>query len=514
MKNKTDFSKKIGLNYKRVFEQFWPELVDKLNVYYICVEDIIKDNDNKMENINCYIELYDLSQDSIIKKEVLLDDFIINEKNITDELVYKKDDIFDYHNEKEEFTSYGKIFWRNFITKTFNNKDRILLKKSYVKYDIQNSKFLFIAIGIDNVFYNKHKFLFKEKETNKLNIMLNFVNPKFTYSLMEEIIYSILEKWVESIGYGYYSEFRRILSDTLSNDIETAVRKILLYNLNVLYEDINAISNMTYETAGCNGEMIFIWDDEINDLNMIVFKNKVQLFRNNYKIIRKLLEMCQNNNVLVVNNKGHLQKQFIIGMCNKDILNLKRNFYSIEFLGKSKWHLKLNYNNDDDDRILSHDENGFYDDRIRNLSLWDDKIKEFFNCECGKIINIVNEIKKQKHGAVLIVFKEYSDAEKESDRLCECNRGIRLNIVRYDNFKNNVISMSSIDGAVICDIDGNCYAIGVILDGKASSKGNISRGARFNSTISYVDSRSEKVVGFIISEDGDINFYSRNDIST
>lgn len=74
--------------------------------------------------------------------------------------------------------------------------------------------------------------------------------------------------------------------------------------------------------------------------------------------------------------------------------------------------------------------------------------------------------------------------------------------------------MSSIDGAVICDIDGNCYAIGVILDGKASSKGNISRGARFNSTISYVDSRSEKVVGFIISEDGDINFYSRNDIST
>jgi hypothetical protein len=65
--------------------------------------------------------------------------------------------------------------------------------------------------------------------------------------------------------------------------------------------------------------------------------------------------------------------------------------------------------------------------------------------------------------------------------------------------------VTRIDGAVLISPDCTCHAIGVILDGLASSKGTRSRGARYNSAIRYVETTNSPTLAVIISEDGTID---------
>jgi alkaline phosphatase len=57
------------------------------------------------------------------------------------------------------------------------------------------------------------------------------------------------------------------------------------------------------------------------------------------------------------------------------------------------------------------------------------------------------------------------------------------------------------------DRDSVCHAIGIILDGLATDKGDSSRGARYNSAVRYYEyfGKNHPTVLVIISEDGMIN---------
>lgn len=139
------------------------------------------------------------------------------------------------------------------------------------------------------------------------------------------------------------------------------------------------------------------------------------------------------------------------------------------------------------------------------------------------------------HGAV-VIFLEETLAKQESHRLTLSGRGYELSPKRplFHCEKPNealVKRIASIDGAILADFKGNCYAYGVILDGKAVSdgndskdskdnndnKGNKDRGARYNSTKTYLNSiletfnsadepksRSTELarIGIVRSEDG------------
>jgi hypothetical protein len=66
-----------------------------------------------------------------------------------------------------------------------------------------------------------------------------------------------------------------------------------------------------------------------------------------------------------------------------------------------------------------------------------------------------------------------------------------------------------IDGALLVDPNGDCHAIGVILDGTASSHGNPGRGARYNSAVRYVESafdRGIQTLAIVVSADGGVNY--------
>ena len=65
--------------------------------------------------------------------------------------------------------------------------------------------------------------------------------------------------------------------------------------------------------------------------------------------------------------------------------------------------------------------------------------------------------------------------------------------------------VTNIDGAVLLSPTGYCHAIGVILDGMASERGEPSRGSRFNSAVRYAESSNYPCLALVISEDGMVN---------
>ncbi|HOX40391.1 MAG TPA: DNA integrity scanning protein DisA nucleotide-binding domain protein [Candidatus Brocadiia bacterium] len=65
-----------------------------------------------------------------------------------------------------------------------------------------------------------------------------------------------------------------------------------------------------------------------------------------------------------------------------------------------------------------------------------------------------------------------------------------------------------VDGAVILDFGGRCYAIGAILDGMATKNGNPARGARYNSALRYVEMKKQQgkdCIAVVVSEDGTVD---------
>lgn len=102
------------------------------------------------------------------------------------------------------------------------------------------------------------------------------------------------------------------------------------------------------------------------------------------------------------------------------------------------------------------------------------------------------------------------------------NRGIKLikkvslksKENKQDELDELFLNLSAIDGALIIDTEGQCHAVGVILDGIAEVRCDMARGARYNSALTFVTNKNfEKIYGFksekckvfVFSEDKTIN---------
>jgi DNA integrity scanning protein DisA with diadenylate cyclase activity len=115
---------------------------------------------------------------------------------------------------------------------------------------------------------------------------------------------------------------------------------------------------------------------------------------------------------------------------------------------------------------------------------------------------VVLEASRQPKGTLLVVSTE---ALAEADRLklqCTLIEPVVLTPIITQ-------LVTAIDGAVMLDPQGYCYSIGVILDGKASGRGNSTRGARYNSAIRYVESSPYPALVVVVSEDGMVDVMTK-----
>jgi hypothetical protein len=121
--------------------------------------------------------------------------------------------------------------------------------------------------------------------------------------------------------------------------------------------------------------------------------------------------------------------------------------------------------------------------------------------DLDRLWTLVLEASQQKHGTMVVVS---AGAEEEASRL-----GTQATLVEPLVLTPELMRVvTAIDGAVLIDHRSTCYAIGVILDGRASSQGDASRGARYNSAVRYAEASPYACLAIVVSEDGAIDLIS------
>lgn len=111
-----------------------------------------------------------------------------------------------------------------------------------------------------------------------------------------------------------------------------------------------------------------------------------------------------------------------------------------------------------------------------------------------RIREIIEAAQESGHGMTLVVSLNVA---KEVDRL----GGEAVPINPDDLEVDDIVRFGRVDGAVVLGTDGRCYAFGVILDGRATGRGDPARGSRYNSAVRYQTTMDHESVIVVISDD-------------
>ncbi len=320
------------------------------------------------------------------------------------------------------------------------------------------------------------------------------------------------------------------------------------YYINNLLEKIDGISTRTYEGESPFGCMLILNTDLLKDDSLIRYSIKFQegspIQLEDARRIRKLIELTNNEKdlYLIADNKAIYGVGEIHWNKLGDIL-----LFKVEFKGLSRYDLLLVTTGDEehsDYRVVEETESKIFkmtvDRKIVSSNLLSISFKspaigsggfvsELFRLTMKKHFKeltaveendkglpgitednieklrlIIQKATEQQHGTMVVI----TDPETAKDELDKLEKQ-STRITRTEINPAFIKHLTSIDGAIYFDTDGNCHAIGVILDGLAQAhSGNASRGARFHSAHRYLEklkSNHSRCVIAIISEDGMVN---------
>lgn len=260
-----------------------------------------------------------------------------------------------------------------------------------------------------------------------------------------------------------------------------------------LFDNVCNLSLLPYEGMTNQGVIGFASESKKDNCSLR-FEEPIRFEKRNLREIRKLLEMTSEGMALVAENG------YIVGITPVTSTRVK-----LVFKNPGKWEVQSNSS-----VILAVSGSFCSILPATSPSTLSNTYKSLFraNKDVKAIENIILSAKKQRHGTGLIVIP---NARTEAKRLSDLKRAIAITPI--DLCKNDTLTrvITAIDGALLVDQEGVCYAIGVIVDGEAVIEGSTARGARYNSLRNYIEWQyeKEKVLGLavIISEDQTVDVY-------
>lgn len=265
------------------------------------------------------------------------------------------------------------------------------------------------------------------------------------------------------------------------------------------FEDINAISRMSYENEQALGNIIIAQKGHPSLDVWMEFENPI--WTNNQRASRKLLEISDHEVGLLVWN-GEF---YGLGSVQSNYSVSDEAIFNIEIRGHYTWSLNHGTHNlmvvsYEQPRLIKDEDSDYVEDFRRILQAEFDQEA----LETESLLKLFRMALEQPHGTMLVVS---SKAVSEAARL-----QTQSTVVKPVNITGTIMRrVTSIDGAVIVDPKGVCFAIGAILDGVIEEgQGDPSRGARFNAAFKYLSHcRREKIDCSIavFSEDGMVNIY-------
>ncbi len=256
-----------------------------------------------------------------------------------------------------------------------------------------------------------------------------------------------------------------------------------------LFATCNTISSLRYEGAEGVGKLLLVRRGHPNVEEVFALTCPTEL--TDYRAVRKLLEMTTPDVHLLADGDN----VYALGRQVGNYDAVREDLFVISFVTHYAWELqhagqvllRSHYGLPGLPRPRLH-RTGFRRALKRTFALTD-------AAKVERLWEVVLEASRQPHGTLMVITTE---ALAEADRLklqCTLIEPVPLTplITRL---------ITSIDGAVLLDPDGYCYSIGVILDGRASGRGNSTRGARYNSALRYVESSDYPCLAVVVSEDG------------
>ncbi|MBL3889123.1 DNA integrity scanning protein DisA nucleotide-binding domain protein [Bacillus cereus] len=259
-----------------------------------------------------------------------------------------------------------------------------------------------------------------------------------------------------------------------------------------IFHTLNAISALRYEGNEGIGQLVLAAKEHRNIEVNLKLVQPIKLTES--KAIRKLLEIASEDFKLL--SDGEFVYGF--GKIRARYNTESENLFIVDFLSHYTW--ELGHHNSHKLMKVTYGQ-PIVKKNFIGRDEFEGKLKEVFEKNqidnFAKLWALVEAAKKQKHGTILAILE---NAEAEANRLT--SQCIKLHPIELSD--NIMELVSSIDGAVLVDLEANIHAMGVILDGVASQKGDSSRGARYNSAIRYVDMHGEKCILIVVSEDKDI----------
>ena len=496
-------------SYKEIVGSLVSEYISQLNPIVDTQVVIFLSQSNKVESTSKRV--LDLIQKSKLFGDNSDEDKILSELNKQ----INKEDFVQDKNYDEDLNINNNIKYFNYITLEENNEKLL---------------FLFRFQGFQQEVIDIYM---KQEENSFLKYMLNslFQHLRSTRSFLVDEKFRIKTKKEQLTIYirEYINDLMKLICD--AND---------MCNYNDLFDDLNRISTLNYEGESVSAKLLILNERNMKRYINFFIRLHKEIEYGEHRKIRKILEISDPDTYLI----GDENYVYGIGRLKNfseiKELDIEKRILTIEFLGRFQYKINsiniqrkfISQTNDGRENI-----SWFWRERT-NITIKDGKpllqenrfsketleqeLKETFknyfedNDYETKIIEekisgiseIIDHATNQKHGTMVVI--SYPElAKKEIKRLKnQCIRVVKTQILKQKDKATNkkvIEKITSIDGALYIDIEGDCYAIGVILDGVVlTEKGDTSRGARYNSAIRYqnMNGIKKKCVIVIISEDG------------
>lgn len=325
---------------------------------------------------------------------------------------------------------------------------------------------------------------------------IEFHDYKFSGGFLDCVIEQLLREAQRGLGTREPGKF----FDVLDIDSDAIFRKagnafcsvLLLASKDLMFQGtfgyINTIAALRYEGAAGSGAMVVAAAGHPAIDMRLEFARPVPL--DTPRWARKILEMSRDELCCICSGTSGLRGLGVL--TDADAAGV----FLIEFLGHYKWQLRHKgkvllqslYGVPRIPRALLKE--GVFKSTLRRIFAGIDGAAQ------DSLWYAVAAAMRQRHGTMLVVSDR---AYEESVRLA--NQGTPVTPVQLS--AELVDRVSGIDGAILVDPRGTCYAIGVILDGMATEEGNPARGARYNSAVRYFNAgRDVPTLIVVVSEDG------------
>lgn len=330
---------------------------------------------------------------------------------------------------------------------------------------------------------------------------LKYNSNKWEHSLIHAAVFTVLNEISEKLQTPEPGRFTYKAMRSPEEIIRIAARAFLRlpglsiqekYYQDGLFDDLNLISSLLYEGDRGIGSLIIINPDDKAIDYLIRFIQPVSLREPRW--VRKILQMASSGSAIIADSR----RIYGLGKLKQIHDSQGQDVFTINFLDHYYWEFCCG------ELVLLRSQYGvpkLPQEHFDRPSFIANYLRLFPHSSVEDSLNLWNLLQvqiKQEHGSMIIVTE---DAAIEAERLSK--QGTTIIPTRLSEAL--LRSIIRIDGTILLDPYGICYAFGVILDGEANDKCTPSRGSRYNSGVRYVGSEKRRGLAIVVSDDKTID---------